>query len=106
MDFSNVSRHMGTKLQILLPRLACSHSTLVDGIHSIDLSIAENALIGEEVLVMAKEAVAKSLTLKVIDPNDTYYSMLIIELGPILSSRVWRRSRSSHSSSGILQHLF
>ncbi|KAJ5113757.1 1-aminocyclopropane-1-carboxylate synthase 7 [Penicillium angulare] len=64
MDLSNVSRHMGTKLQILLPKLACSHSTPVDGIHSIDLSIAENALIGEAVLVMAKEAVAKSLTLK------------------------------------------
>jgi hypothetical protein len=65
MDFSNVSRHMGTKLQNLLPKLAGSQQTAPDGIHSIDLSVAENVLLGREILAMAKEAVGKSLNLKV-----------------------------------------
>ncbi|KAJ6093083.1 1-aminocyclopropane-1-carboxylate synthase 7 [Penicillium sp. IBT 16267x] len=64
MDFSNVSRHMGTKLQNLLPKLAGSQQTAPDGIHSIDLSVAENVLLGREMLAMAKEAVGKSLNLK------------------------------------------
>jgi hypothetical protein len=66
MDFSNISDHMGHKLQAVLPTVGASHPTIPEGVASIDLSNAENSLLAEEILPLAKSAIADTLTGKVL----------------------------------------
>jgi hypothetical protein len=66
MDFPNISDHMGHKLQVVLPTLSGSHPSVPEGAESIDLSNAENSLLAEEILPLAKSAIAETLTRKVL----------------------------------------
>lgn len=106
MDFSNVSHHMSRKLQILLPQLASSRQITQNRASSIDLSIAENVLLEEQILTMVKEAVETSPTLNVNCPNSVFYQMLIGFLGSIVSRWIWGTPIPSHSPGGFLQHIF
>lgn len=106
MDFSNVSYQMSRKIRILLPQLASSRQIAQDRASTIDLSIAENVLLGEQVLTIAKEAVEKSLTLNVSDPSCICYQMLTGILGSIVFRWIRGTSNPSHSPGGFLQHLF
>ncbi|KAI0436489.1 hypothetical protein F4803DRAFT_223222 [Xylaria telfairii] len=64
MDFSDVSHQMSRKLQHVLPTVASSHPTPPAGIPVNDLSTAENSLLAEDILPLAKCAIADSLALK------------------------------------------
>ncbi|KAK8069351.1 hypothetical protein PG994_005967 [Apiospora phragmitis] len=68
MDFSNVSTQMGQKLQAILPSVAASHGPSTGDIPSLDLSIAENGLLTEQFLALAKGAIHDSLA-----PKDLAY---------------------------------
>lgn len=63
MDFRFVSDHMSKKLQAILPAIAGSHPHPPEGIPTVDLSLAENVLLGEEVLGLAKAAISDFVTL-------------------------------------------
>lgn len=58
----DVATHMQQKLLAILPKVAGTHSaSSTDGLPPIDLSIAENLLLRDELLDFTKDAVAKNL---------------------------------------------
>lgn len=65
MDLSNVSQDMAAKLQAILPALAAHGGPSSDGVPTVNLSIAENELIQDELLGLTKKAVNERLQLKV-----------------------------------------
>lgn len=69
MDSSNISHHMSKKLQTLLPKFSGSHASLPGDPPAIDLSVAENDLLREEILALFKESINNDLKPKVIESN-------------------------------------
>ena len=58
----DVATHMQQKLLAILPKVAGTHDTSsTDGLPPINLSIAENLLLRDELLDFAKDAIAKNL---------------------------------------------
>ena len=58
MDTKGISRHMARKLQIILPRLADARiEAPSNGPPPIDLSMAENHLLRDEILALVKESI-------------------------------------------------
>ena len=58
----DVAAHMEKKLASILPKVTATHDTsATDGLSTIDLSIAENLLIRDELLAFCKGAIANNL---------------------------------------------
>jgi hypothetical protein len=63
MDQSDTSRQMRTKLLAILPKVAAAHDAFtVEGLVKIDLSLAENLVLREELLVFCKDSISNGLT--------------------------------------------
>jgi hypothetical protein len=59
---SNVSLHMKQKLLAILPKISGAHDTKTPGgLDKIDLSVAENLLLRNELLAFCKDTIAEDL---------------------------------------------
>ncbi len=59
IESNNVSIHMHQKLLSILPKVATAHNaTSSNGRPVIDLSVAENLLLRDEILALCKDAIA------------------------------------------------
>jgi hypothetical protein len=65
MDLSNVSEDMAAKIQAILPALGARGSPPSDDVPILDLSVAENELLRDELLELTKKAINNHLQLKV-----------------------------------------
>lgn len=62
LQSNDVATHMQKKLLDILPKVAGAHSmSSTDRLPPIDLSVAENLLLRDELLDFAKDAIAKNL---------------------------------------------
>ena len=66
VESSNISNHMSRKLLAILPKLGtASHGSSSDTPTKIDLSLAENLILRDELLVFCKDAIAHELRAEV-----------------------------------------
>lgn len=65
MDLSNISNHMSKKLQAILPAIGGSHQLPTGGLAPVNLSLAENVLLREEVMTLVKASIRDTMTSKV-----------------------------------------
>jgi hypothetical protein len=65
MDLSNISEDMVAKIQAILPALGARVGPLSDDVPILDLSVAENELLRDELLELTKKALNNHLQLKV-----------------------------------------
>ena len=66
VETSNISKHISRDLLTILPKLAtASHGSSSDALRKIDLSLAENLILRDELLVFCKDAIAHELRAEV-----------------------------------------
>jgi hypothetical protein len=65
MDLSNISEDMAAKIKAILPALGSRVGPSSDDVPILDLSVAENELIRDELLELTKDALNNHLHLKV-----------------------------------------
>jgi hypothetical protein len=65
MDLSNISEDMAAKIQAILPALGAGGGLSSDDVPILDLSVAENELLRDELLELTKKALNDHLQLKV-----------------------------------------
>ena len=65
MEPSKISAHMSEKLLAILPKVSGTHASSQVVTPPIDLSLAENLLLRDELLALFKDAIANDLNPKV-----------------------------------------